>query len=363
MRKFLLLICFVATAQTPISGVSNQGLTSGNVPNAGSCTNQVVTALVNGAPPTCSSITNAFISGLFGLSHGALNLDLTATGGTNFFLRQNSAGGQPDVVQPLFSMIGGTGTPSQVALGNVTNDVQTKAAIVPNTVPSTGQIPVGNAGGTAYAPVSVSGDSTVTSAGVWANVKLNGQTPGGTCTNQFTRSIDTSGRPTCASIVGADLPNPAASTLGGIKSLASVASKWINQIDTSGNPSATQPAAADISDYSTGTWTPVDGSAGALTFTGQSGSYVKVGKLVCAIGAATYPSTVDGSVTIVGGLPFTSSANRATGTISSNATSGPAIILADATSTTVHLFSAIQVSILNNAMSTKNFFMTICYST
>jgi len=48
-------------------------------------------------------------------------------------------------------------------LGNVTNDTQTKASIVPNTAPSTGQILVGNAGGTAFAPVSLSGSgATIT---------------------------------------------------------------------------------------------------------------------------------------------------------------------------------------------------------
>ena len=54
---------------------------------------------------------------------------------------------------------------SDVGLGSVTNDAQTKAAIVPNTAPSAGQLLVGNAGGTAYAPVSASGDVTVSSTG------------------------------------------------------------------------------------------------------------------------------------------------------------------------------------------------------
>lgn len=56
-------------------------------------------------------------------------------------------------------------TPSDVSLGSVTNDAQTKAAIVPNTVPSAGQVLVGNAGGTAYAPVTLSG-CTLSSSGV-----------------------------------------------------------------------------------------------------------------------------------------------------------------------------------------------------
>src|ERR1035437_5345911 len=51
------------------------------------------------------------------------------------------------------------------ALSNVTNDTQTKASVVPNTLPSAGQILVGNAGGTAYGPQTISGDATLVSTG------------------------------------------------------------------------------------------------------------------------------------------------------------------------------------------------------
>lgn len=54
---------------------------------------------------------------------------------------------------------------SDVGLGNVTNDAQTKAAVVPNTAPAAGKILAGNAGGTAYAPVALSGDATLASTG------------------------------------------------------------------------------------------------------------------------------------------------------------------------------------------------------
>lgn len=56
-------------------------------------------------------------------------------------------------------------TTTDLSLNNVTNDAQTKAAIVPNTAPTAGQILVGNAGGTAYAAVSASGDVTIASTG------------------------------------------------------------------------------------------------------------------------------------------------------------------------------------------------------
>lgn len=65
------------------------------------------------------------------------------------------------------AQLGGAVTlaPADVGLGSVTNDAQTKAAIVPNTSPSAGQVLVGNAAGTAYSPVSLSGDVALTSAG------------------------------------------------------------------------------------------------------------------------------------------------------------------------------------------------------
>lgn len=68
-----------------------------------------------------------------------------------------------------------TVTAGDVGLGNVTNDVQTKAAIVPNTAPSAGQILAGNAGGTAFAAVSVSGDATVASTGALTVASIGGK--------------------------------------------------------------------------------------------------------------------------------------------------------------------------------------------
>lgn len=54
-------------------------------------------------------------------------------------------------------------TLSDLGIGNVTNDAQTKASIVPNTAPSAGEILVGS--GTAYAKRAISGDATLGSTG------------------------------------------------------------------------------------------------------------------------------------------------------------------------------------------------------
>lgn len=64
--------------------------------------------------------------------------------------------------------------PVDAGLGNVSNDAQTKAAIVPNTTPGAGQILVGNAGATAYAPAALSGDGTLSAGGALTVTKSNG---------------------------------------------------------------------------------------------------------------------------------------------------------------------------------------------
>lgn len=82
---------------------------------------------------------------------------------------------------PVWTTATGTGAPvragSPTLTGTVTADTfsgsgtgltgVTLSAIVPNTAPSAGQLLVGNAGGTAYAPVSSSGDVTVGSTGAF----------------------------------------------------------------------------------------------------------------------------------------------------------------------------------------------------
>ena len=85
------------------------------------------------------------------------NAAITPSGATNKLVRYDAKG---LVVSGVDANAAGVG------LGNVTNDAQTKAVVVPNTAPAAGQVLVGNAGGTAYAPKTLSGMVTITEEGV-----------------------------------------------------------------------------------------------------------------------------------------------------------------------------------------------------
>jgi hypothetical protein len=67
-----------------------------------------------------------------------------------------------------------------------------------------------------------------------------------TATNKFVCQ-SSSATPAWCTLLGSDMPNPSATTLGGVESLASTSHQWINAISTAGVPSSTQPAFSDIS--------------------------------------------------------------------------------------------------------------------
>lgn len=111
--------------------------------------------------------------------------------------------------------------------------------------------------------------------------------------------------PTFRALVGADLPDPSAASLGGVQSKVVVANEFLTGISVLGVPSAAQPASTNLSDVSIGTWTPIDTSGAGLVFTAVNGNYTKIGNMVFAYFDLTYPATGDGSVAQIGGLPFT----------------------------------------------------------
>jgi hypothetical protein len=78
--------------------------------------------------------------------------------------------------------------------------------------------------------------------------------------SQFVKT-DGSSNLTSGIIGGSDLPNPSASTLGGIESYVAVTHQWINTISTSGVPSSSQPAFSDISGSIANSQLPVPSQA------------------------------------------------------------------------------------------------------
>lgn len=121
------------------------------------------------------------------------------------------------------------------------------------------------------------GSSPVTSSGTITINKTDGLTG-----NQVLATPNGStGKVALRSLVGADLPNPSSSSLGGVQSLAAVSHKWINAISTSGVPSATQPDFSDLTGSANSSQVPtnlrlgsagivVDGGGATIT-TGQKG--------------------------------------------------------------------------------------------
>lgn len=82
---------------------------------------------------------------------------------------------------------------------------------------------------------------------------VNGATWGGTtATGQGNGKIletDGSGNLTAATLItAAQLPNPTASTIGGVESIAAVSHNYLTSISTSGVPAQARPAWADLSD-------------------------------------------------------------------------------------------------------------------
>jgi hypothetical protein len=148
-------------AGTNISISPTSGLGSVTINATGNTGVTSVGLNVNGATAPCGAIS---LSGTNPVTtSGTINLVWTGVSGD--ILTFNASNCPQDSGTLLSSLAPASSlTPSGVGLGNVTNDTQTKAAIVPNTVPAAGAILLGNAGGTAYASVSTTG-CTITSAG------------------------------------------------------------------------------------------------------------------------------------------------------------------------------------------------------
>ena len=172
---------------------------------------------------------------------------------------------------------------SDVGLGNLTNNTQTQAAIVPNTMPTAGQILVGNTANTNYAPVTMSGDGTLSATGALAVTKSGG-VPFGTgafttIANYVPITTTVNGHALNANITltSADIG------LGNVTNAAQVTvaqmgvANGVATLDATGKVPTTQLPSSVLGGMSyQGTWNASTNTPALVSSTGIKGWYYKV---------------------------------------------------------------------------------------
>ena len=116
------------------------------------------------------------------------------------------------------------------------------------------------------------------------------------------------------SLVGGDLPNPSASTLGGVQSIVNTAHQWVNSISTLGVPSTSQPAFTDISGTASNAQipAPTTSSLGGV----QAASSATANQFITYINTSGVPQTAQPSFSnISGNLTNTQLASQSANTV------------------------------------------------
>jgi hypothetical protein len=232
-----------------VTAASNQGYLTGNqtitlsgdTTGSGTTAITTTTAKVNGVSYGSSPSTNTVpvITGSNTATYEALPLGAVATQSANTVVGNGTGSSAAPTALAMPSCSASTSALTwTTSTGFGCNTISAGTGTVTSVgLSDSSTTPIYSISGS---PVTTSGTLTFTLATEAKNLVFAGPSNG------------SNAQPTFRALVGADLPNPSATTLGGIESLASASHKWINTISTSGVPSATQPACGDLSDSGNG---------------------------------------------------------------------------------------------------------------
>jgi hypothetical protein len=201
-----------------------------------------ISASGSGGATTPAGSTNAVQTNADGTNFGGVTLNSTAT---VEYLQQVSSG------VPVFSQVAAANVSGLAA--SATSDTTVASNITSGLLPAA-RLPNPSAstlgGIQSFAAVTHNFVRSISTAGVVAGGQpacgdLSDAAP--SCNTDTTNATNiTSGK-----LPAAQLPNPSASTLGGVESFAAVTHQFVKSISTSGVVASGQPAAADLSDTAT----------------------------------------------------------------------------------------------------------------
>jgi hypothetical protein len=261
---------------------------------------------------------------------------------SNNWVQYIDTSGVPHLAQPAFSNLSGAISLAQTPL-TTAGDL-----LIANSTPALARLAVGtthqflgnSSGLPAWVQPAFSDISGTISSSQFGSQSAN---------RVFASPNGSSGNPSFRSLVGADLPAPTTTTLGGVQSIASANHNWISYIDTSGAPHQSQPALSDL----TATFnSPLSLSTNILSCTNcVTGSSLTSGQLVIGnAGSVIQVGNLSGDVTTSGGTVTTvAKVNGVTFPASPSANQVPVV-----TGTNVVTYEAVPNAALANSSITLN---------
>lgn len=126
----------------------------------------------------------------------------------------------------------------------------------------------------------------------------------------------------------------------------------------------TNPGITGVLGTPTCSWTPIDSSGAGLTFSSVLSSCTIIGNRVFAEAQLIYPSTVNASTAVVGGLPRTapnSGSVRGTCVTTTNATSARSFLLTANTASGTFFAAPLASALLNSDLSGSVVWLSCSY--